>query len=57
MKRRHDRDKGGWWVLVGMNPIVGWIRSFIECGILPGDPGGNRYGPSPDMAQIAAMFE
>ena len=57
MKRWHDRGKSGWWVLIGLIPIVGAIWTFIECGILPGDPGGNRYGPSPDMAQIAATFE
>jgi uncharacterized membrane protein YhaH (DUF805 family) len=57
MKRWHDRGKSGWWVLMGFLPIVGWIWTFVECGCLPGDPGANQYGPSPDLAKVAATFE
>jgi uncharacterized membrane protein YhaH (DUF805 family) len=47
VKRWHDRDKSGWWVLTGFIPIVGGIWSLIECGILDGTPGPNRFGLSP----------
>ena len=47
VKRWHDRDKSGMWVLISMIPIVGPIWSFIECGCLPGTPGPNSYGPDP----------
>jgi uncharacterized membrane protein YhaH (DUF805 family) len=47
IKRYHDRDKSGWWVLITLIPIIGWIWYFIEAGCLPGTPGPNQYGPDP----------
>jgi len=44
VKRWHDRDKSGAWVLIGLVPIIGSIWSFIELGFLPGTPGANEYG-------------
>src|SRR4051812_32486239 len=32
MKRWHDRNKSGWWVLISFVPCIGWIWSLIECG-------------------------
>ena len=46
VKRLHDRDKSGWWSLIGLVPIVGiWL--LIECGFLEGTDGPNQYGPKP----------
>jgi len=47
VKRWHDRDKSGWWVLINLIPLVGWLWTLIECGFLDGTPGPNKYGPSP----------
>ncbi|HXQ14665.1 MAG TPA: DUF805 domain-containing protein [Caulobacteraceae bacterium] len=47
IKRWHDRDKSAIWVLIGVVPFVGWLWSFLECGLLEGTPGPNRYGLSP----------
>lgn len=47
IKRWHDRDKSGWWVLIGFIPIIGPIWSLIETGILEGTKGPNQYGPDP----------
>ena len=47
IKRWHDRDKSGWWALVGFVPCAGMIWVLIECGFLPGTRGANRFGPSP----------
>lgn len=44
VKRWHDRDKSGWWVLVNLVPVVGQIWVLIECGILKGAAGDNRFG-------------
>lgn len=45
-KRWHDRNKSGWWSLLGLIPIVGiWV--IIECGFLRGTEGPNNYGPDP----------
>ena len=45
IKRWHDRDKSGWWVLILFVPIIGAIWFLIELGFLPGTPGPNRFGP------------
>lgn len=50
LKRYHDRDKSGWWVLIILIPVVGWIWQLIELGFLDGTPGSNKYGPSPKGA-------
>jgi uncharacterized membrane protein YhaH (DUF805 family) len=47
IKRWHDRDKSGWFVLVPLIPVVGPIWALVECGFLPGTSGPNRYGPDP----------
>ncbi len=44
VKRWHDRDKSGWWTLLGIVPILGPIWTFIENGLLPGTQGPNQYG-------------
>ena len=47
IKRWHDRDKSGWWVLITLVPVIGWAWQVIECGLLDGTKGTNRYGLSP----------
>ncbi len=44
IKRFHDRDKSGWWVLIGLIPLIGGIWLLIELGFLKGTPGPNRFG-------------
>jgi uncharacterized membrane protein YhaH (DUF805 family) len=47
VKRWHDRDKSGLWVLIGLIPYLGGIWILIECGCLRGTPGPNRFGDDP----------
>jgi uncharacterized membrane protein YhaH (DUF805 family) len=47
IKRWHDRNKSGWWVLINFVPVVGDIWSLIENGFLKGTPGDNRFGSDP----------
>ncbi|WP_407049526.1 DUF805 domain-containing protein [Methyloraptor flagellatus] len=47
IKRFHDRDKSGWWVLIQFVPIVGPIWYFVEVFCLRGTPGPNRFGLDP----------
>ena len=47
VKRWHDRDKSGWWVLVNLIPIVGFFVALVENGFLEGTPGENRFGSNP----------
>ena len=51
VKRYHDRDKSGWWILILFIPIIGLIWYIVELGFLPGTPGPNRYGPDPLAAE------
>jgi uncharacterized membrane protein YhaH (DUF805 family) len=46
-KRWHDRDKSGWWSLIGLIPIIGGLWMLIELGFLRGTDGPNRFGPDP----------
>ncbi len=47
IKRFHDRDKSGWWILIALIPLIGAIWLLIELGFLAGTPGPNRFGPPP----------
>ena len=47
VKRWHDRDKSGWWMLIAIIPYIGGIWQLIECGCLRGTEGANRFGEDP----------
>jgi len=47
VKRYHDRDKSGWWLLIIFVPVIGGLWYLIECGFLRGSEGHNNYGPDP----------
>lgn len=47
VKRSHDRNRSGLFVLLELLPIIGWVWVFVELGLLDGTPGPNRFGPSP----------
>jgi uncharacterized membrane protein YhaH (DUF805 family) len=54
IKRFHDRDKSGWWLLIVLIPLIGPIWLLIELGFLKGTPGANQYGPPvSDLADSA----
>jgi uncharacterized membrane protein YhaH (DUF805 family) len=36
IKRWHDRDKSGWWMLIALVPIIGAIWFLIETRLLGG---------------------
>jgi uncharacterized membrane protein YhaH (DUF805 family) len=46
VRRLHDIDRLGWWVLLGLIPVVGWIV-LIYWACLRGTVGKNRFGPDP----------
>jgi uncharacterized membrane protein YhaH (DUF805 family) len=47
VKRWHDRDKSGWWVLLNLLPVIGWLWALVDNGFLRGTDGPNRYGDDP----------
>jgi uncharacterized membrane protein YhaH (DUF805 family) len=46
IRRLHDTNRSGWWILIGLIPIVGWIL-FIVWAASAGTPGPNRFGDGP----------
>ena len=46
-KRCHDRDRTGWFQLLWLIPVIGWIWLLVELGFLKGSEGENRFGPDP----------
>lgn len=47
IKRFHDRNKSGVWILIIFVPVIGGLWYLIECGFLRGTVGPNDYGPDP----------
>lgn len=47
VKRWHDLNKSGWWILIVLIPVIGIIWAFIEIGFLAGTKGHNRFGREP----------
>ena len=44
IRRLHDIDRSGWWVLIGLVPFVGGIVLLVF-SLLEGTPGPNRFQP------------
>jgi uncharacterized membrane protein YhaH (DUF805 family) len=47
VKRYHDVGKSGFWIFIGLIPIVGSLWMSVELGFTPSDYGENRFGPEP----------
>jgi uncharacterized membrane protein YhaH (DUF805 family) len=46
IRRLHDINRSGWWLLLNLLPIIGWIIIIIWAASA-GTPGPNRYGVGP----------
>lgn len=46
VRRLHDTDRSGWWVLISLLPLIGGLILFVF-EVLPGTPGENRFGSQP----------
>ena len=44
VRRLHDIDRTGWWLLIGLIPLVGAIV-LIVFACTDSQPGPNRFGP------------
>ena len=53
IRRLHDTGHTGWWVLIGLIPIIGFIVLLIFY-LRESDPGENQYGPPPAEGVSAA---
>lgn len=43
VRRWHDRNKSGWWVLINFVPVIGFFWVLVENGFLPGIADNNVY--------------
>ena len=46
VRRLHDTDRSGWWILIALVPLIGTIVILVFA-LLEGTPGSNQYGPNP----------
>jgi uncharacterized membrane protein YhaH (DUF805 family) len=53
VRRFHDQDKSGWFVLLGLIPIIGGIIVLVFM-CLEGTRGPNRFGPDPKAPAAGA---
>jgi uncharacterized membrane protein YhaH (DUF805 family) len=51
VRRFHDQDKSGWFVLLNLVPYVGGIIVLVFM-CLEGTKGDNRYGPDPKAGEV-----
>lgn len=46
VRRLHDTNRTGWWLLIGFIPVIGAIVLIIFM-LLDSEPGDNQYGANP----------
>jgi len=49
IRRLHDTDRSGWWILIGLIPVIGWIVLLVFV-VQDSHPGQNQYGDNPKQA-------
>ena len=47
VRRLHDRDKSGWWILLNLIFVIGSLILLFGYYIKDSVPGANRFGPNP----------
>lgn len=57
VRRFHDQDKSGWFILLNFIPYIGGIVVFVFM-VLPGTRGSNRFGLDPisSAADVQQVF-
>ena len=54
VRRLHDTDKSGWWLLIALVPFIGSIILLVFL-CTDGTPGDNQFGPNPKAAPPAII--
>ena len=55
VRRLHDIDRSGWWLLIGFVPVIGGIVLLVFACLPSKDP--NRFGPAHNASeQTAEVF-
>ena len=51
VRRLHDTDRSGWWLLIAFIPIIGTIALLVFL-LLDSNSGENRFGSSPKAVAV-----
>lgn len=51
VRRLHDTNRSGWWLLITFVPVIGALV-FIYFMVLDGNPEINEFGPSPKDIRV-----
>ena len=46
VRRLHDTGRSGWWLFIGLIPVIGWIALLVFY-VQDSQPGQNQYGSNP----------
>lgn len=52
VRRLHDTGRSGWWLLISVIPVIGWIMLLVFM-LQPGTPGPNQFGAPPSSLPLA----
>jgi uncharacterized membrane protein YhaH (DUF805 family) len=52
VRRLHDTNRSGWWLLLVFVPVVGSLTLLVFF-VLDSTPGTNRFGPNPKSEDVA----
>lgn len=55
VRRLHDIDKSGWWILISLVPFVGGIVLLVFT-VMDGTRGSNQFGADPKAAEMPAAI-
>lgn len=55
VRRFHDQDKSGWFVLIGLIPFIGGLIVLVFM-LMEGTRGPNQYGPDPKGTDVGQTF-
>lgn len=55
IRRLHDTDRSGWWLLIALVPLIGAIVLLVFY-VTDGTKGPNRFGPDPKNPGQAEAF-
>ena len=55
VRRLHDQDKSGWWILISLVPLIGGIWLLVLY-FIEGTRGPNRFGPDPKAPPASQVF-
>ncbi|HYD45983.1 MAG TPA: DUF805 domain-containing protein [Phenylobacterium sp.] len=54
VRRLHDTNRSGWWLLIALIPFIGALVLLVFY-VLPGTVGPNKFGEDPKSGEAAAV--